>query len=385
MSFISKITSKLTSSVPDVQSQVSKSKILPNRFTSGQSGFMEMGATYHAPRTNSPDEIIKSLKLLGEREVLKAKNGRKTLLKLSEEGGYSLDKRAEANFQDIVDVALELQHKNAEYVKRIVSNGGTLSGAQRQEYEELLRIAHVAHAVKAAELKAKEIPEFLKFAGDMPQRHLSLAHDVVDLSNTQAIINHDIFPTVDFNAIGKVQKTGKETSLMGYVLNLLPGLSKTNPKAVDLAESVVSHSDDTNAKFFLSRFVDHFPIFGTEKQAEATEPLVKVLAHSILKGMPSMDLGQTSKEQTFFNQLSHLCSADSKPENLKLLKQALDITDNVAPKVDVNIDLDDIRRGDTSRISENMKVLPEVLENAEAQGLKILDVSGFLTKNVNLD
>ena len=198
------------------------------------------------------------------------------------------------------------------------------------------------------------------------------------------MINHDIFPTVDFNAIGKVQKTGKETSLMGYVLNLLPGLSKTNPKAVDLAETVVSHSDDTNAKFFLSRFVDHFPIFGTEKQAEATEPLVKVLAHSILKGMPSMDLGQTSKEQTFFNQLSHLCSADSKPENLKLLKQALDITDNVAPKVDVNIDLDDIRLGATEMIAENLKVLSNVLGNAEAQGLDSFDVSGFLTKNVNL-
>lgn len=225
----------------------------------------------------------------------------------------------------------------------------------------------------------------MKIAGDMPQRHLSLAHDVVDLSNTTALINHDIFPTVNFNAIGQNVKTGKDTTLMGYVLNLLPELSKANPKAVDLAETVVSHSDDTNAKFFLQRFVEGFPFVGTEKQAEATEPLVKYLTESILKGMPSMDLGPTSKEQTFFNQISHLCREDSKPENIKLLKQVKDTTDRIASSVSASINLDDFRVADTERIVENMKVLPQVLEMAEAKGLSTFDVSGFLTKNVNLN
>ena len=219
----------------------------------------------------------------------------------------------------------------------------------------------------------------------MPQRHLSLAHDVVDLSNTTAFINHDIFPTVDFNGIGQAKSTGKITTLMGYILNLLPDLSKINAKAVDLAETVVSHSDDTNAKFFLQSFVDNFPIAGAEKQAEATEALVEPLANSILKGMPSMDLGPRSKEYIFFNQIRHLCDEDSKPENLKLLKQTFETTASVAPKVDADINLDDIRLGDTARIKENLEVLPQVLENAEAQGLRTFDVSGFLTKNVNLN
>ena len=48
------------------------------------------------------------------------------------------------------------------------------------------------------------------------------------------------------------------------------------------------------------------------------------------------------------------------------------------------INLDDIRLGDTARIKENLEVLPQVLKNAEAQGLRTFDVSGFLTKNVNL-
>lgn len=378
MSLFSKITGNVQNTVPQ------QTKKLANRFL-GNGGFMEMGATFHAPRTNSSTEIIASLKLLAKGEVDKAENGRKYLLKLAEEGGYDIAKIAKNNSQDIEDVALDMQRKNVEYVRNIVKNGGHLSGAQRQEYEELSQIGRVAQGIKASELKSKEITEFLDIAGDMPQRHLSLAHDVVDLSNTQAMINHDIFPTVDLNAIGKVQKTGKETSLMGYVLNLLPGLSKANPKAVDLAESVVSHSDDTNAKFFLSKFVDQFPIIGTEKQAEATESLVETLSKSILKGMPSMDLGPNSKEQSFFNQLCHLCNPDSKPENIKLLKQTLDMTDNVAPKIDAAINIDDIRLGDTARISENMEFLPEVLENAEVKGLKTFDVSSFLTKNVNLD
>lgn len=378
MSLFSKITGNVQNTVPQ------QTKKLANRFL-GNGGFMEMGATFHAPRTNSSTEIIASLKLLAKGEIDKAENGRKYILKLAEEGGYDIAKIAKNNSQDIEDVALDMQRKNVEYVRNIVKNGGHLSGAQRQEYEELSQIGRVAQGIKASELKSKEITEFLDIAGDMPQRHLSLAHDVVDLSNTQAMINHDIFPTVDLNAIGKVQKTGKETSLMGYVLNLLPGLSKANPKAVDLAESVVSHSDDTNAKFFLSKFVDQFPIIGTEKQAEATESLVETLSKSILKGMPSMDLGPNSKEQSFFNQLCHLCNPDSKPENIKLLKQTLDMTDNVAPKIDAAINIDDIRLGDTARISENMEFLPEVLENAEVKGLKTFDVSSFLTKNVNLD
>ena len=35
------------------------------------------------------------------------------------------------------------------------------------------------------------------------------------------------------------------------------------------------------------------------------------------------------------------------------------------------------------KIAENIEVLPQVLENAK--GLKEFDVSGYLTKNVNLD
>ena len=294
-------------------------KILTNRFT-GDGGFMPVGAVHHAPRTNSSEEIINSLKLLAQ----------------------------------------EQRQRATRYAKE-----------------------NLPEHQRVAELKAKDIEDFLANIDGMPQRHLSLAHDVVDLSNTNALINRDIFPTLDYNATGTIN--GKQTTLMGYVLNALPRLSKANPQAVDLAETVVSHSDDTNAKFFLNKFVDFFPMKGTAKQAEATEPLVENLSQSILKGMPSMDLGPSSKEQTFFNIISNLCSPNSKPENIKMLKEVMDSTDNIAPKVTSNINLDDIRLGDTERIAENMRVLPQVLGNAEAQGVRSFDVSTFLTKNINLD
>lgn len=375
MSFLSRITGQGQSVVPQKQEK------LANRFI-GDGGFMKMGATFHAPRTNSSEEIIASLKLLAKCESNKAEKGRKNLLELVKKSGYDFEKQAKQNNLDIVDVVIQKQNAYTSELNAKISKGISLTSAERTEHAKLSKLSDCAVGIKTAELKAREIAEFLSIAGDMPQRHLSLAHDVVDLSNTHAMINTDIFPTVDYNTIGQVKNTNKKTTLMGYVLNLLPRLSKANPKAVDLAETVVSHSDDTNAKFFLQKFVDNFHFVGTEKQAEATEPLVKNLSESVLKGMPSMDLGSNCKEQTFYNLISNLCKADSKSENIRLLKQAMDITDTVAPKVNTNINLDDIRLGDTEKIAENIEVLPQVLENAK--GLKEFDVSGFLTKNVNL-
>ena len=178
---------------------------------------------------------------------------------------------------------------------------------------------------------------------------------------------------------------GEVTTLMGHILNQLFSLSKTNPNAVDLAETVATHSDVRNAKFFLYKFVNLFPFNGTERQAEAAQSLVKPIAKSFLSGSPSLYLDSNCKEQKFFNALSGLCKSDSKPENIKLLSDVIDSTDDIAPNVSVGIDFDEIRLGDTERIVENMKVLPQVLEMAEAKGLSTFDVSGFLTKNVNLN
>lgn len=286
-----------------------------------EGGFISCGSTKHAPRTNTAEEIKTSIKLIAKEHHKKAQ------------------KYAQEGYTD---------------------------------------------AQKIAEQKAKDIDEFITVMDEMPQRHLSLAHDVIDLSNTSAMTNTAIFPTINFNALGRVKSTNKETTVMGYILNLLPKLSKENPKAVDLAETAVSHSDPANAKFFLHRFVDNFPFMGTEKQSEAVQPLVKPIAESVLKGMPSMDLGPSSKEAQFFSLISDLCKPDTKPENIKHIQRALNISDDIAPNTNANFNLSDLRKGNTETIVENMQHLPDVLQNAERQGVKEFDLSGFLTKNINM-
>lgn len=286
-----------------------------------EGGFVTCGHATHAPRTNTASEIKDSIRIMAKE-----------------------------------------QHQRAtKYAK--------------EGYED---------AQKIAEQKAKDMDDFIAVMDDMPQRHLSLAHDVIDLSNSTEMINTAIFPTVNFNAMGQIKTTGKQTTLMGYILNALPKLSKENPQAVNLAETAVSHSDTTNAKYFLQRFVDDFPITGSQKQCEAAENLVEPIATNVLKGMPSMDLGPTSKEAQFFSLFADLCQADTNPKNIKIIQRALNISDDVAPNTNANFNLSQLRKGDSARMEENMEILPQVLENAERKGCETFDISGFLTKNVNM-
>jgi hypothetical protein len=232
-------------------------------------------------------------------------------------------------------------------------------------------------------LKAQEIQDFANNMADMPQRHLSLAHDIIDLSNTEYLLPNGIFAEDNFNAIGTVNSTGKKTTLMGYVLNLLPKLSKENPNALDLAEKVCTHSDDVNSKFFLSRFLDKVTPDRAE-QMKATEPMVENLSKSVLNGSPTLDFNSNCKENVFLQLINSLTAKDSKPENLKLFNKALKITDGCDASINCGYNVSELRLGDTAKIKENMEQLPELLDNASKQGVKDLDISGFLTKNVDM-
>lgn len=208
----------------------------------------------------------------------------------------------------------------------------------------------------------------------MKPEHLGLAHDVIDISRVQ-----EMLPTnINLN-----QEIGNGKTILGHILGMLPEVSKKNPGAIELAESVINNSDMQNSKYFLARLFDFdLPNMGSlSENMKAAKEIVPTIAKDVLSGGYTMDY---SKNKRFFSFIQSLCSKDSKPENLKLLKQTLDITDNVAPKVEASMNIDDIRLGDTAKIAENMEILPRVLENAEAKGLRDFDVSGFLTKNVNL-
>ncbi len=374
MSFISKLTSKATSAIPQ---QLSLKEPLPNRII-GKSGFMQMGATFHEPRTNSAQEIFDSITLLAKKEETKNKNITAELIKYAKES-LGIDLEKESKNSTIFDTVMRIFQSSAEKFRNL---GRRFTPEEQKMADKLNHFKRLGVDAKIAELKSNEIQEFLANAGSMPQRHLSLAQDVIDLSNTHAFINNEIFPSVNFNTIGVSNRSNKQTTLMGYLLNLLPKISKENPRAVDLAEAVVTHTDDANSKFFLSRFLETAP--NAPEQAKLTEKLIPTFAKDTLKGMPSMDLGRNCKENIFLNLITHLCSKDSKPENLKILDELLKMTDKISKKTNPAINIDDIRLGDTNVIRRNMDAMPYLLENAEAQG-KNVDASGFLTKNVNLE
>lgn len=374
MSIISKITSKATSAIPQ---QLSLKEPLPNRII-GNGGFLQLGATFHEPRTNSAQEILDSITLLAKKEETKNKNITAELIKYAKEA-LGIDLEQESQNSTIFDTVLRIFQSSAEKFRNL---GRRFTPEEQKMADKLNKFKRLGVDAKAAELKAQEIREFLNITDKMPQRHLSLAHDIIDLSITHADINSEIFPSVNFNTIGVTNKTNKQTTLMGYLLNLLPKISKENPRAVDLAEAVVTHTDDAIARFFLSRFLETAP--NAPEQTKLTEKLIPTIAKDTLKGMPSMDLGPNCKENIFLNLITHLCSKDSKPENLKILDELFKMTDKISKRTNPAINIDEIRLGDTKVIRRNMEAMPYLLENAEAQG-KNVDASGFLTKNVNLE
>jgi hypothetical protein len=235
-----------------------------------------------------------------------------------------------------------------------------------------------------SEQKSKDIAEFIEQMNDMPPRHLSLAQDVIDLSNTKYMVSDGIFAEDNFNAIGQVNSSGKKSTMMGYILNKLPQISKEKPEALDLADEVLTHSDNTNAKFFLFRFLENLQNKGAE-QMKATEPFVKMFSKDILKGSPSLYFDASCKENQFLNAINNMTSKDTKLENIKLFDKALKITDEVdTGKTQYNFAMNEILSGKPEKIRENLEIFPEVLKNASNK-VKEFDVSGFLTKNINLD
>lgn len=232
----------------------------------------------------------------------------------------------------------------------------------------------LASSIRAYAKENPEIAEFAKHLEEMSPDHLGLAHDVIDLARTRQMLNTNI------NLL-KIQDDGK--SIMGRILSMFPETSKKNPGAIELTETVINNSDATNSKYFLaSLFSNDLPNLGhLSEQMKAVKELVPQIADQTLSGGYTMDY---SKEANFFKFVTEMCRPDAKPENLRLLSKVLDMIDSIAKKTQPSVDGVEFAVGNPQIIKKNMDVLPNLLNNAEVQG-KSVDVSGFLTKNVNLD
>lgn len=267
---------------------------------------------------------------------------------------------------NIADAAAKLPNR---FTGGFSSMGAVKRNPRSNTTEELMA------SIRAYAQENPEIAEFTKQMKDMNSQHLGLAQDIIDLSNIQ-----EMLPTnINLKQASKI--SGKTN--FGVILNMLPKISKQNPAALDLTQTVINNSDTINSKYFLTKFFgyDLEKASVASEQIKAVEGMVPTIAKDTLSGGYTMDY---SKNNEFFNFIMHLCSTDSKPENLKMLNNIIDSIEKFCKKTSPTCNLDDIRLGDTEAIKSNLKHLPNLLENAEAQG-KNVDISGFLTKNINLD
>ncbi len=371
MSFISRLTSKFSSSTPRVETKV-KARILPNRFVPQDSMFMDMGAVTRTPRQNSADELIKSIESYADIYESGVKSAEPKLIELAREYGVDLPKEAKALGVDVFQAA-----KKKGRVEQDFKVKDWFSGEESVE-RRALDLTEVATDVEAqkrlGETNSRELRNFLSQTEGMSTEHLGVAHDIIDLAHMGDRLQTNI-------SLQKMLANGR--TIMGDILSKFPEISRRNPGAVELTGKVFNHSDDTNSKFFLLN------LFGNDlantghltEQLRALKELVPALAKDTLGGGYLMDY---SKENRFFRILTSLCRSDAKPENIRLLPNISDMIAKVSRKTHPSVDGVDIALGDTKVVRENLEVLPQVLENAEVAG-KNLDVSGFLTKNVNLD
>lgn len=229
-------------------------------------------------------------------------------------------------------------------------------------------------SIKAHAIDNPEIAEFTKHLSEVNSEHLGLVQDIIDISKTQEMLNTNINMT-------KIQQGGK--SIMGHILSLFPEVSKKNPGALELTESVINNSDTQNAKYFLTRLFsyDLSGMNALSEQMKAVKEVVPYIAKDTLSGGYTMDF---SKNNEFFNFVQHLCSGDAKPENIKLISKIFNIIEDTSKRVQHFCNLDGLKMADTAKVKQNLNVLPQVLRNADDVG-KPIDVVKFLENNVNLD
>lgn len=363
MSLLSKIMGRTSKPV------VERAKRLPNRFLEGGC-FQEMGAVTRRPRENTSAEIIKSITAYADIYESGAKSAEPKLIEFASEYGVNLKKEAKRLGVDIFEAA-----KRKGKVEHDIKYTDFF-GIEKTERRvvDLTEVATDALAQKhLGETNAQELRNFLAQTDGMSTEQLGIAHDIIDLAHMNAMLNTNI-------NLQRIIENGR--SIMGDLLAKFPEISRKNPGAIELIGKVFNHSDDSNSKYFLLNLFgnDLAKLGHLSEQMTAVKELVPTIARETLNGGYLMDF---SKENRFFNLITSFCRPDAKPENIKLLPRIFDIIDGISKKTNPSIDTVSVALGDSVRIGENIKVLPQVLENFEHAG-KSLDVSEFLTRNVTL-
>ena len=274
----------------------------------------------------------------------------------------------------ILAIISKISEGSQKLQNRFLEGGGFMKLGFVQRNPRSNTTKELTNSIRAYAKENPEIANFAKHIDEMNPKHLGLAQDIIDLSNTKEL---------SMTNIDLGQKIQDGTTYAGYMLKRLPEISKKNPEALDLTEEVINNSDTQNAKFFLSKLFGYNleNMSSISEQMKATKEVVPEVAKSTLEGGYT---GDFSKNNQFFTFIQTLCSGDSKPENIKLLKPIFEMMDKINKNTGATCDIEKLRTAETKIVKDNMDALPYLLENAEAQG-KTIDVTDFLTKAPKVD
>lgn len=386
MSFFSSVGNKVASAV------TSEAQTLPNRFLQ-RGGFLPMGARQIPQRTDSVEELAASLRAHAKNgQSLAAKIEDSFVKNVSKELSIDLRSEAERKHKDIYTIASEIYNGEDLKLRRwhMINNQGVSPMDAEANIKYLskdfaLRIQNVKDSIEAAKLNSSALNDFVANMKDLPESALKVAHDLVDLANVKALLNNEIFPSVNLNSVGQEAATGQKATILSYLLKSIPNIAEKNPKMLDLAETVTSNVDEGAAKFFLFKLLGGQPLPKSEEGFKVAEAFVPTLAKRLLSGMPSMDLGKDCKENYFYNAIVNLCNPqdiEGKECNTAISKFLDFIKANPHLKFSTDSLVDAEKLEITDRAFENMESLPEIYKNLKN---KDIDVDAFIKHNVNID
>ena len=383
MSWFNRITPKVTETATQVADKLASKKPqrLPYRFSeSSGSGWININANFHPARTNTVEEYISSMNACIQAEKSAHENyvqrAIKTAIECAKDIGVDVQKLAKEKFDgDIIAAASSLGDR-----KYYQPNGDEtiIHFANLQKNVEKDKLAH--------DLNISEMKAFIEQMPSIPPRYLSLAQDTVDLAQSRAgeLITHKMFPSVDLNSIVTRSDTKENATILSYTLSTIKDLIDKAPQTLDLTEKVMSHSGPDNARYFLWKVFNDPRSVASLENVKATEKLVPQVADEILQGMPSWNLGPTCKENKFFEAIMDLCDkSKTSLEDLDLFGKVVEMKEKFLSR-QAKIDFNTLKQGDRALIEENMEVLPQVLENVNAQNINGFNISDFVTKNVNM-
>lgn len=220
--------------------------------------------------------------------------------------------------------------------------------------------------------RSPELKKFVNGIKEMDPKHLSLVSDTLELSN-----KIELLPT-SINMKKVNPQTGK--SLVEALLEAYPKASKENPGALEFAQEVINNTDSLTSKYFLGNLMSVIDDTKINSQFKSAKLLVKDIVAQTLEGPYTMDY---SRQQNFMGFVQALVNPTSKVDKIELLPKLMDAVSAIPGKTQIMLDTFVQSDAPVKQVVENINTLPQIANLFATKG-KTLDVTEFVTKNVNL-